>query len=72
MFEKHKKVLEKAGYKVYTNKVTTPKGDVVASINPYGSLDTKDEAIRVILSQPVVVEKKKKKKKVSSFIEKES
>lgn len=57
MFDSHKKELEKLGYKVYTNKVTGPKGDIVASINPYGSLDTKEAAILKVLSTPVVVEK---------------
>lgn len=72
MFNKAQKRLESLGYKVYTDKVTGPKGDVVASIDPYGTLDTKDEAILKVLKEPVaepketvieVVKKKVAKKK---------
>lgn len=58
MFEKHKKPLEKAGYIVYDDKVTGPKGDVVADINPYGQLETKDPEVLSILKKPVKSKKK--------------
>lgn len=64
MFKNHKKALEKAGYKVYNDKITSLKGDVVAFIDPYGSLDTKDDQVRAILSEKPKVRKSTTKKKV--------
>lgn len=53
MFKNHKKELEKLGYKVYNSTITTQKGDVVASVDPYGQLDTKEAQISEVLSRPV-------------------
>ena len=61
MFDIHKKELEKLGYKVYSNKVTGPKGDVVASVNPYGTVESKDlEVLKVLKTsnKPKKVSKK--------------
>lgn len=63
MFESHKKELEKLGYKVYSNKVTGPKGDVIASVNPYGTVESKDPAVLKALKTPI--EPKKAAKKLS-------
>lgn len=53
MLDKVQKRLESLGYKVYTNKVTGPKGDVVASTNPYGTIETKDAKVLKILKEPI-------------------
>ena len=63
MFSVYKASFEKAGLFVDGDKVVTAKGDVVASIDPYGAVDTKDEAVIEIMAQPV--EKPKAKKKAS-------
>ena len=57
MFNKYKKQLEKLGYKVYATKVAGPKGDIVATVNPYGSIETKDPSFL-----PLLKEEKPKKK----------
>jgi hypothetical protein len=57
MFKKYKKDLEKLGYKVYANKVAGPKGDIVATVNPYGNVESKDQSFLSLLK-----EKPKKKK----------
>jgi len=57
MFDAHKKELEKLGYKVYSNKVTGQKGDVIATINPYGTVESKDPAILDLLKKPAKVSK---------------
>lgn len=61
MFESHKKELEKLGYKVYSNKVTGPKGDVIASVNPYGTVESKDPAVLKALKTPIKPKKAAKK-----------
>lgn len=63
MFSVYKASFEKAGLFVDGDKVVTAKGDVVASIDPYGTVDTKDETVVAIMAQPV--EKPKTKKKAS-------
>lgn len=68
MFDSYKKELEKLGYKVYTKSVTNARGDIVASINPYGELDTKDPAIISTLAKPVEVEKVRSRTKEGHFI----
>lgn len=57
MFIGHKKELEKLGYLVYSDTVTTPKGDIVASVNPYGELDTKEDSIKTVLATKPAVKK---------------
>ena len=64
MFESHKKELEKLGYKVYSNKVTGPKGDVIASVNPYGTVESKDPAVLKALKTPIKPKKAAKKPSV--------
>mgnify|MGYP000370669765 CR=1 FL=1 len=68
MFDLVKKELEDLGYKVYTNKVTNQRGDVLAEVNPYGTLQTKDKVIFDLVEKakfaPVLeVEEKPKKKR---------
>lgn len=64
MFDIHKKELEKLGYKVYSDKITGAKGDVLASVNPYGRVETKEASIlKVLATPPAPVTKPKKTKK---------
>lgn len=63
MFSVYKASFEKAGLFVDGDKVVTSKGDVVALIDAYGQVSTKDDTIIEIMAQPV--EKPKTKKKAS-------
>lgn len=61
MFDIYKKELAKLGYVVYNSQVTTGRGDVVASLDPYGGVETKDEEILKLLSSPPKKDKKPKR-----------
>lgn len=52
MFKGYEKALKKEGYSVVGNQVVGPRGDVVAAVNPYGEVDTKEPAILKILAKP--------------------
>ena len=63
------KELNKAGYFVSADQVSTGRGDVVGQMDPYGDFICKEEAVMDILSKPAVKEPAPKKvapKKVSA------
>ena len=76
MFKEHEKELNKKGYFFTADQIVTERGDVVASMNPYGEFDCKDNDLMVAIcnceraeaeaaaKKPVKkVEVKKKKKR---------
>lgn len=65
MFSVYKQSFEKAGLFVDGDNIVTAKGDVVASIDPYDQVSTKDNTVLQILAQPTTAPKSKAKKKAS-------
>lgn len=63
MFKNYAKSFEKAGLSVMGDQVITRKGDVVAVLDGYGDVHTKDAAVLSILEGPV--DKVAKPKKAS-------
>ena len=69
MFLKHSEALRKGGYTIEGDKIANQRGDVVALLDQYGDLHTKDDLIVAILSSPVpaeephIVEEKSKARK---------
>lgn len=50
MFNDYEKALKKIGLKVEYGCIVGPRGDVVAFINAYGEVETKDPEVLKILS----------------------
>ncbi len=71
MFKEHEKELNKKGYFFSSDKIVNKRGDVVASMNPYGEFDCKDQDLMVAIcdceraaaDKPVKVKKAAPKKK---------
>lgn len=49
MFKEHEKELNKKGYFFTADQIVTERGDVVASMNPYGEFDCKDNDLMVAI-----------------------
>lgn len=62
MFKNYEKEIEKLGFRVSGDQVVTPRGDVVASFNAQGGVETKEEGILAVLSKPVEKKAPKKEK----------
>jgi len=71
MFKEHEKELNKKGYFFTADQIVNKRGDVLASMNPYGEFDCKDDDLMVAIcdcersaaESVKVVEKKPAKKK---------
>ena len=49
MFKEHEKELNKKGYFFTADQIVNERGDVVASMNPYGEFDCKDNDLMVAI-----------------------
>ena len=56
-FTDWKTELEKAGYVVTADLVTTKRGDVLAGKDPYGGYYVNDSMVQTIIAKPVTVKK---------------